>query len=70
VSDISFLDVNGRRGARRGRMACALGLLGRWIRIEQHDNPVVVALVEHLGRVHDAVTRGCANILVDSHFHP
>src|SRR6516162_1307875 len=55
VSDISFLDVDGQCGARRGRAACALFLLGRWIRVEQDDHAVVVPLVEHLGRVHDAV---------------
>src|ERR1700751_5579359 len=67
VSDMSFLDVNGQRGAGRGRPACALGLLGRRIRIEQDHNAVLVPLVEQLGRVHDTVSPRCANVVVDRH---
>lgn len=49
VRDMSFLDVDGQRGTRRGRPARVVGLLGRRIGGEQHDDAVVVALVEHLG---------------------
>ena len=69
VSDISFLEVDGLGWARRGCLARAFGLLVRRVLVEQDDDTVFVPLVEQLGCIHHAITRGCANILVHSHFH-
>jgi hypothetical protein len=61
--------MDGQCGTRRSRPAGALGLLGGWVRVEQDDDTVVIALVENFGRIHNAVARRCADMLVDSHFH-
>src|SRR5271166_3320567 len=74
VSDIStrvpsFLDMDGQCGTCRSCAAGALGLLGGRVLVEQDDDAVVVPLVENFGRIHDAVPRRCADVLIDSHFH-
>src|SRR5271163_5055848 len=61
--------MDGQCRTCRSRPARALGLLGRRVRDEQDDDTVLIPLIEHLGRIHYAVPRRCADILVNSHFH-
>jgi hypothetical protein len=54
VSDIgwfSLLDVDDVGGTVRNRAANVFGLICRRILIEEDDDPVLVALVEHCARV-------------------
>jgi hypothetical protein len=57
VSDMSFLDVDGKGWACRGGVAGVLGLGRWWAVIEQDDDTVVVALVEHLAGIEHALAR-------------
>jgi hypothetical protein len=61
--------MDGLCGATRGGPAGVVSLFGRRVLIEQDDNSVIVSLIKNLDSVHHAVARGCAFILVHSHFH-
>ena len=53
VSDLaalSFFDVDGLGGTRRGCLAYTFGLHVRRVLVEQNDDTVFVSLIEHLGR--------------------
>jgi hypothetical protein len=69
ISLSSFLDIDRKGWARRGRLAGVLGLFTRWAVVEQHDDPVVVALAEDVTRVEHALAGRYAFVLVDCDFH-
>jgi hypothetical protein len=62
-------DVNGHGGAHGGGLAHLVGELVRRVLVQQNDDAVVLALIEHRVRRHHAMPGGDAFPLFDSHFH-
>src|SRR5258705_6082886 len=69
TSTPSFLDVDGKGRARRGRRSGVVGQLWSGPLDQQRDDAVVVAWVEHVGRVEHALPRRDALVLVHRHLH-
>jgi hypothetical protein len=69
MESFSFLDVDGKGWAGRRGVAGVFGLVGWWAVVEQDDDTVVVALVEHPTGIEHALAGGDALVLVDNYFH-